>query len=127
MINFVFDYLEEKGVYAFSDKEQTAMEMGITRFLQENGIRLYETRDYHRSYVIKLLQKIDANDLKQYFINYHLLGEVNQLLIETRDATTVTESQKIRLYHLMADLHNAGLGEKYVPIYEIKQILGKEA
>lgn len=127
MINFVFDYLEEKGVYAFSDKEQTAMEMGITRFLQENGIRPYETRDYHRFYAIKLLQKIDTNDLKQYFINYHLLGEVNQILIETRDAATVTDDQKTRLYRLIADLHKAGLGEKYVPIFEIKQILGKEA
>lgn len=127
MINFVFDYLEEKGVYAFSDKEQTAMEMGIARFLQENGISIYETRDYHRSYTLKLLRKVDTVDLKQYFINFHLLSEVNQIIIETRDAETVTAEQKTHLYHLMAELHASGLGEKYVPIVEIKQILGREA
>ena len=127
MINFVFDYLEEKGVYAFSDKEQTAMEMGITRFLQENGIRLYETRDYHRSYTLRLLQKIDASDLKSYFTKFYLISEVNQMIIETRDAESVTTAQKSRLYHLMAELHAAGLGEKYVPIIEVKQILGREA
>lgn len=127
MINFVFDYLEEKGVYAFSDKEQTAMEMGIARFLQENGISIYETRDYHRSYTLKLLRKVDTADLKQYFINFHLLSEVNQIIIETRDAETVTAEQKTHLYHLMAELHASGLGEKYVPIVEIKQILGREA
>ena len=127
MINFVFDYLEEKGVYAFSDKEQTAMEMGITRFLRENGISISETRNYHRSYTLKLLRKVDTTDLKQYFINYHLLSEVNQIIIETRDAETITVEQKTHLYHLMAELHASGLGEKYVPIVEIKQILGREA
>lgn len=127
MINFVFDYLEEKGVYAFSDKEQTAIEMGITRFLQENGIRLYETRDYHRSYTLKLLQKIDTSDVKLYFTNFYLISEVNQTIIETRDAESVTAEQKSRLYHLMTELYAAGLGEKYVPIIEVKQILGREA
>ena len=127
MINFVFDYLDENGVYAFSDKEQTAMEMGITRFLQENGIRLYETRDYHRSYILRLLQKIDTSELKSYFTKFYLISEVNQMIIETRDAESVTAAQKSRLYHLMAELHTAGLGEKYVPIIEVKQILGREA
>lgn len=127
MINFVFDYLEEKGIYAFSDKEQTAMELGISRFLQENGIRLYETREYHRSYVIKLLHKVDEADLKQYFINYHLLSEVNQVVIEVRATKTVALDQKTRLYRLMEELHRCGLGEKYVPIIEVKQILGKLA
>ena len=127
MINFVFDYLDEKGVYAFSNKEQTAMEMGIIRFLQENGIRLCETRDYHRSYTLSLLQKIDTSDLKSYFTKFYLISEVNQMIIETRDTESVTAEQKSWLYHLMAELYAAGLGEKYVPIIEVKQILGREA
>lgn len=126
MINFVFDYLEEHGVYAFSAKEQTAMEMGITRFLRENGIRLYETRDYHRSYTLRLLQKIDTSDLKSYFTKFYLISEVNQIIIETRDAESVAAEQKARLYHVMAELHAAGLGEKYVPMVEVRQILGRQ-
>ena len=125
MINFVFDYLEEKGIYAFSDKEQTAMELGISRFLQENGIRLYETREYHRSYVIKLLHKVDEADLKQYFINYHLLSEVNQVVIEARMLDASTPGFKTRLYRLTEELHSVGLGEKYIPVIEVKQILGR--
>ena len=49
------------------------------------------------------------------------------MIIETRDAEFVAAEQKSRLYHLMAELHAAGLGEKYVPIIEVKQILGREA
>ena len=101
--------------------------MGITRFLQENGIRLYETRDYHRSYILRLLQKIDTSDLKSYFTKFYLISEVNQIIIETRDVESVTTEQTSRLYHLMAELYAAGLGEKYVPIIEVKQILGREA
>lgn len=127
MINFVFDYLYNNGVYASSEKEQSAMEAGIERFLLENGIRLDETREYHRSYVTKLLRKVDISDLKPYFINYHLLSEVNQVVIEVRSGEKPSQKHRDRLYRAMQELNRVGLGEKYIPVIEVKQLLGRFA
>lgn len=127
MINFVFDYLDNNGVFANSDKEQRAMEAGIERLLMENGIRLDETRAYHRSYVTKLLCKVDVSDLKSYLINYDLVSEVNQVVIEVRSGEKPSQGHRERLYRAMQELNRAGLGEKYIPIVEVKQLLGKFA
>lgn len=127
MINFVFDYLDTNGIYASSEKEQRALEDGIERFLQENGIRLDETREYHRSYLTKLLRRIDIPDLKAYFANYHLLSEVNQVVIEVRSGEKPSQGHRDRLYRAMQELNRAGLGEKYIPIVEVKQLLGRFA
>ena len=127
MINFVFDYLDNNGVFANSDKEQRAMEAGIERLLLENGIRLDETRAYHRSYVTKLLGKVDVSDLKSYLINYHLVSEVNQVVIEVRSGEKPSQGHRDRLYRAMQELNRAGLGEKYIPIIEVKQLLGRFA
>lgn len=127
MINYVLDYLQERGVCACSQREQTQLEAGILRFLQENGIRPDETRQYHRSYIRKHLSKVEPGDLKQYFMQYPLLSEVNQVVIEVRSSNTVTQEQRNRLYHLMECLHESGLGEKYIPVIEVKQILGRFA
>ena len=127
MIDFVFDYLDNNGVYASSEKEQSTMEAGIERFLNENGIRLDETRAYHRSYVTKLLHKVDVSDLKSYIINYHLLSEVNQVVIEVRSGEKPSQKHRDRLYRAMQELNRVGLGEKYIPVVEVKQLLGKFA
>lgn len=127
MIDFVFDYLDNNGVYASSEKEQSTMEAGIERFLHENGIRLDETRAYHRSYVTKLLHKVDVSDLKSYIINYHLLSEVNQVVIEVRSGEKPSQKHRDRLYRAMQELNRVGLGEKYIPVVEVKQLLGKFA
>lgn len=127
MINFVFDFLDDNGVYAFSEKEQKAMKTGIARFLRENGIRLEETRDYHRSYVTKLLRKVDASDLKSYFMHYHLLSEVTQIVIELRNEEKPSQQHRDRMYRAMQELNCVGLGEKYIPVVEVKQLLGRFA
>jgi len=127
MIDFVFDYLDNNSIYASSEKEQTAMEAGIERFLLENGIRLDEAREYHRTYVTKLLRKVDVSDLKSYIINYHLLSEVNQVVIEVRSGEKPSQKHRDRLYRAMQELNRVGLGEKYIPVVEVKQLLGKFA
>lgn len=127
MINFVFDYLDNNGVYASSEKEQSAMESGIERFLLENGIRLDETREYHRLYVTKLLHKVDISDIKLYFIHYHLLSEVTQIVIELRNEEELSQEHRDRMYRAMQELNCVGLGEKYIPVVEVKQLLGRFA
>ena len=127
MINFILDYLEDRGVYAASRQEQRTLEAGISEFLEENGIRPDETRTYHRRYAAKLLDRVAGSDLKSYLLHYHLLRRINQIIIEVRAGKTVTGAQRTGLYQAMEQLHRAGLGEKYVPIVEIRQILGKFA
>ena len=127
MIQFVLDFLENNGVYAMSETEQTAMEAGIERFLMEQGIRLDETRAYYRSFITKLLRKVDISDLKLYFIHYHLLSEVNQVIIEVRSGEEPSQEHRERMYRAMQELNRVGLGEKYIPIIEVKQLLGRFA
>lgn len=38
MIEYILDYLANRGVYAASQGEQQQMEDGIARYLQENGL-----------------------------------------------------------------------------------------
>ena len=127
MIQFVLDLLEDNGLYTVSPKEQTALESGIARFLQENGIRADETREYHRNYITKLLRKVDVSDRKAYLLHYHLLCEVNQIVIELRNTDAPSQAHRERMYRAMQALHCAGLGEKYIPVAEVKQLLGRFA
>ena len=40
MIEYILDYLANRGIYAASQGEQQQMEDGIARYLQENGLKM---------------------------------------------------------------------------------------
>lgn len=124
MIDFVWDYLERKGVYPDSRQEQQELDQGIEDFLDENGIRPWETRQYHRNFVLKRLALVEDRDLKAYFLHYDLLRLVNQLLVEARVRGSFTPHQRQQLYGLLEALHTAGLGDRYAPMDDIKSLLG---
>lgn len=67
MIEYILDYLANRGVYAASQGEQQQMEDGIARYLQENGLEDGNTGAYYQKYVSNHLQQISASDLKAYF------------------------------------------------------------
>lgn len=127
MIEYILDYLASKGIYAASQSEQEQLEAGIARYLWENGLEDGNTGAYYQKYVRNHLQKISAADLKAYFLNYGLISDVNQIAIEFKCDGSLPEERIKNLYQLMEKLHASGLGEKYVPILEIKQILGSLA
>ena len=60
-------------------------------------------------------------------MNYGLISDVNQIAIEYRCDGSLPEERIKTLYQLMEKMHACGLGEKYVPIIEVKQILGSLA
>ena len=124
MIEYILDYLANQGVYAATQGEQEQLEAGIARCLQENGIEDGSTGNYYQKYIRDHLQKIATADLKAYFLHYDLLSDVNQIAIEYRCDGELPAERVKTLYQLMEKLHASGLGEKYVPIIEIKQILG---
>ena len=47
MIEYILDYLANRGVYAASQGEQQQMEDGIARYLQENGLEDGNTGAYY--------------------------------------------------------------------------------
>lgn len=125
MIENVLDYMADKGEYASSQREQELVEKGIAQYLLENGIGENESGEYYKKYVTHHLDIIDASDLKLYFMNYLIISDVNQVVIEYRNDGEIPDKRKNDLYQMMEKLHSCGLGEKYIPIIEVKQIIGK--
>lgn len=127
MINYVFEYLEDKGVIFTSHEELENVTIGIKQYLLENGIFENDQRDYFKHYVCRVLAKVDRHDLKQFFLSYPIISRINQICIEFCSNVTPSDTKKKELLNSMAMLYSVGLGEKYVPVVEVKEILGKLA
>lgn len=125
MTEYILNYMEEKGQYMESAEEETAVEKGIRLYLEENGIDPDEQRSYFRKYVDAHLKIIDPDDLKVYFIEYDSIRKVRQIAIEQDWDGCVSKERVAELYKLMTRLNNVGLGDKYIPVDEVKIILGK--
>ena len=125
MINYVLDYMEEKGSYADTAKENAKLIEGIRLYLVENGISEGETREYFKQYISQHMEIIENSDLKSYFLMYPLISRVNQIAIEFKTDGMVPRDKADELYHLMEQLYAQGIGDKYVPAIEIKEILGR--
>lgn len=125
MMDYILDYLENKGVQVESSQEQHELENGIKMYLEENGIDTSEVRPYFRRFVDAHLLLIDKEDLKSYFIAFPKLSKVKQIAIEYKSDGSVGSKRVEELYKLMLELHCMSLGEKYVPAIEIREILGK--
>lgn len=124
MKEYILDYMGSRGVSASSRKEQESLEIGISKYLLESGIGEGPGSEYRKKFVRDDLRKVAASDLKVYFINYPLMSEVRQIVIELKHGGAVPESRKRTLYQLMERLYNSGLGDKYVPAVEVRKILG---
>lgn len=125
MMEYLLDYMAGRGAYALSQREQEMLESGIARYLLENGIGENDTGEYYKKYLAGHLKLISETDLKTYFMNYVLISDVNQIVIEYQIDGELPEKRKEDLYQLMQKLYACGLGEKYIPIMEVKQILGR--
>lgn len=125
MIEYVLDYMENKGICASSNYEYEKLIKGISRYLKENGIKEDDGGKYYEIFITDHLNSIEDKDLKAYFVNYDLISEVNQIAIEIKCGMQISQERKTSLRNAMAELYSCGLGEIYVPIYELKQALDK--
>ena len=120
---FIFDYLEEKEQTALSYQEQRAIEKGVSMYLWENGIDYKSDSAYFKRYVKRHLMDISCEDLKAYFIMYPTLSEVYQIALCQKEQQHTSEDDKQKLATLLLSLYKAGLGEKYIPVYEVREAL----
>lgn len=125
MMEYILEYMEKCGQLADSATEEQKLEEGILLYLEENGISPAETRKYFYRYVNAHLALIDATDLKAYFVEYPTISKVKQIAIEKKCDGKVEQIRVAELYELIRELHSSGLGEKYVPAVEIREILGQ--
>ena len=125
MIQYILDYLDNKGQYAYNQEEESLLEEGISLYLKENGIRITEERGYFAKYVDAHLRLIEKDDLKLYFLEYPIISQVKQMAIEYKWEGMITKERTSELRELMSRLISSGLGSKYVPAIEINEILGR--
>lgn len=124
MIDFILAFMANNNVNVINQDEQQKIENGIKMYLLENGIPKNEIGAYYKDYVLRHLKAVSIPDLKNYFIYYPIISSVNQTVIEFQYDEEVSEEQTKELYRNMQLLYASGLGDKYVPAMEIKQILG---
>lgn len=125
MIDFILDYMENRGQFANSKNEQEKIELGIANYLEENGICVDVMSDYYKNYILKHLALISDDELKEYFLNYHLISEVNQIVIEYNCDGFVSTQRAKYLRLVLNKLYSLRIGDKYIPSDEVKMILGK--
>lgn len=125
MLDYILDYLEQKNTTASTQDEQINLERGIKRYLLENGIDENATGEYYKQFLKSHLNLILPEDLKSYFLNYGEISEINQIVLEFINDGKITEQRKKNLYELLDKLYRCGLRDKYIPIMEVKQMLGK--
>lgn len=124
MREFILEYMEHRGAYAENADEQKVLDVGIKKYLYENGIGEKEKRIYYRNYVQRHLKIIEDSELKRYFMMYPVISEVHQICIEFRESGKVSEERKKDLRKNMGRLYRQGLGDRYVPAIEIKALIG---
>lgn len=125
MLDYILDYLEQKNATASTQDEQINLERGIKRYLLENGIDENATGEYYKQFLKSYLNLILPEDLKSYFLNYGEISEINQIVLEFINDGKITDQRKKNLYELLDKLYRCGLRDKYIPITEVKQMLGK--
>ena len=124
MIDFVLEYMESKGICVESYAEQESIENGISLYLLENGIGADQSGDYYKQYVTRRLNLLNKDDLKTYFVEYPLMSDVLQIVMEYQSDGKLSDDRVCDLRQKMKALYDCGLGDKYVPAMEIRQILG---
>lgn len=127
MINYVIDYIENAGVVFDSSNELASVTEGVKLYLLENGISEIDSREYFRMYLNRSFTRIERRDMKQFFLVYPVISRVNQICIEFNANGGVSDTRKANLLSDMATLYTCGLGEKYIPSVEVKEILGRLA
>lgn len=127
MLEWILDYIETQGVLFGSQTELEEIAAGARLFLLENGVRADDQQPYFRRYLERCLGQIDRRDLKAFFRLYPDISRVRQICMEFTAGAPVEPARAAQLRDSMAKLYQSGLGDRYVPAAEIKEILGRFA
>lgn len=125
VLDYIMEYAENKDIMFYNDDEAKRFESGVSQYLLENGINKDDEREYFKKFVCRHLKMIDTEDIKAYFDSYNIISKINQIVIESRGTKKIPIARKDELLMCLSSLHEIGLGEKYIPIIEIKKILGE--
>ncbi len=123
IVEYIKEYIEDKGTVCRSKDEYAAMITGIKLYLRENGIDETEEREYYQKFVSAHLRMVDDGDLKDYFICYETLSRINSIVIKARDNDATLEQDKEALRELMDNIRMTSIGDKYVPMDEVRHFL----
>ena len=123
MINYILEYLSSKDIYIVNEEEQNKLNAGINLWLLENGIRETDKDEYRKHYIIKALEKISISDLKLYLMSYPIISDVMQIVFEDKEDGFVSDERKSDLMARMKELYAVGIGDKYIPVTEVDEIL----
>ena len=123
IIEYIKEYVEDRGSVCRSREEYDAMTSGIKAYLKENGIDEAEEREYFQRFVSSHFKKIEDRDLKDYLINYSSISKMNDILIRARTGEDVSLMDRAELNLLLETVKESPIGEKYIPVDEIRHIL----
>ncbi len=123
MMEYILDYLDEKGVYAANQAEQEKLEKGIRLFLLEKGIKEDDNDPYFKKYIASALNLIGTADLKMYLSEYPVISAIMQIVLEWKADGRIPSSRKEDLRSCMKELYESGLGDRYIPATEVQMIL----
>lgn len=124
ILEFVKDYIEEKGINFLTQEDFDSTVGGIKKYLADNGIDETEEREYYQKFVSRHLKMINDRDLKGYFQAYEDISIINQLVAKARSNEELTKDDRdMLLKSYERTVYFKRMGE-YIPKDEVNLILG---
>ena len=123
MIDYIWEYLENRGQYIYNDEERNAFIVGIEQFLIDNEIDVDSAGYLQRKIVSRKLSSIRNQDLKAFFLHYPMIRKIYQIVSEYVLFGETSQEEKCEIYLLMLMLFIVGLEDRYVPKKEVKEIM----
>ncbi len=124
ILEFVKDYIEEKGINFLTQEDFDSTVGGIKKYLADNGIDETEEREYYQKFVSRHMKMINDRDLKGYFQAYEDISIINQLVAKARSNEELTKDDRdMLLKSYERTVYFKRMGE-YIPKDEVNLILG---
>ena len=124
ILEFVKDYIEEKGINFLTQEDFDSTVGGIKKYLADNGIDETEEREYYQKFVSRHMKMINDRDIKGYFQAYEDISIINQLVAKARSNEELTKDDRdMLLKSYERTVYFKRMGE-YIPKDEVNLILG---
>ena len=122
MLDFIHQYMENRGQYIFNSWERDSIYHGIEQFLSELDIDADTVNSDNIMTVRMHLCKIHNEDLKNYFMYYPYISRIQGIVSCYICDGIVSDQERCEIYLLMIKLFAVGLEDKYVS-EEVRSIM----